>query len=245
MGASFVQILNIHKAFEDEEVLKGIDMEVSQGEVVCLMGPSGAGKSTLLRCINRLEEPDQGKVYVGGEEITAPDLDLNRMRSQIGMVFQEFNLFPHLRVLENITLAPRKVREFTDKRAKKKARNMLERVGLIDKANAKPDELSGGQKQRVAIARALAMDPKLMLFDEPTSALDPELIGEVVSVMLDLAKSGMTMIAVTHEVSFARKGTNRAFLLDGGEILEESPTEKFFKSPKKDRTKEFLEMVLS
>ncbi len=244
MSEPLVKIEDLEKRFGDEEVLKGINMGVNKGEVVCLMGPSGAGKSTLLRCINRLEDPDDGSILIDGEEITAPDIDLNRMRSEIGMVFQQFNLFPHMNAIENVTLALKKVRKMAEDKAEEKGMDTLDRVGLANKAQSKPEELSGGQKQRVAMARALAMDPKLMLFDEPTSALDPELIGEVVSVMLDLAKSGMTMIAVTHEIGFARKGSDRTCMLDRGLILEQSKTEDFFNNPEHERTEEFLSMVL-
>lgn len=244
LASPLVQIKDLYKSFGNLEVLKGIDMKVYKSEVVCLMGPSGAGKSTLLRCINRLEDPDSGKIYVDDDEITAPDINLNKMRAEIGMVFQLFNLFPHMNALKNVTLALRKVRKFSEKKAEEKGREMLEKVGLAEKANSKPDQLSGGQQQRVAIARALAMDPKLMLFDEPTSALDPELIGEVVSVMMDLATSGMTMIAVTHEISFARGGSDRTFMLDHGVILEQTSTQEFFDNPQHERTKQFLKMVL-
>ena len=220
-------------------------MNVSKGEVICLMGPSGAGKSTLVRCINRLEEPDKGTIIIDGKEITAQKADLNRIRSQIGMVFQHFNLFPNMDALGNITLALRKVKKLPKAEAEEIGREMLQKVGLIEKIESKPSQLSGGQQQRVAIARAMAMNPKLMLFDEPTSALDPELIGQVVSVMIDLADSGMTMVVVTHEVGFARKASDRTCMLDHGQILEEAPTKKFFENPEHERTKEFLSMVLS
>jgi len=239
-----VKIRDLHKSFGDEEVLKGIDLNVDRSEVVCLMGPSGAGKSTLLRCINRLEDPDSGTILIDGEEITRNDIDLNKMRSEIGMVFQQFNLFPHMDAIGNVTLALKKVRNMSKEQAKEKGMEMLERVGLDHKAKSKPDQLSGGQKQRVAIARALAMDPKLMLFDEPTSALDPELIGEVVAVMLDLAKIGMTMVTVTHEIQFAKGGADVVCMLDRGKILESSPTEQFFNNPEHKRTQEFLSLVL-
>jgi len=244
MGNKILEIRNLHKSFGNLEVLKGINLTVSKGEVVCLLGPSGSGKSTLLRCINRLEEPNQGSVLIDGEEITAHKIDLNKVRARIGMVFQHFNLFPHMNVLDNVTLGLRKVLGLPKSEAEEKGRLMLEKVGLGNKVTNKPDQLSGGQQQRVAIARALAMDPKLMLFDEPTSALDPELIGEVLSVMIDLAKSGMTMVVVTHEVSFAYKASDRACMLDHGLILEEAPAKEFFESPKHKRTKEFLSMVL-
>lgn len=244
MSENILEIKNLYKSFGSTEVLKGINLTVKRGEVVCLMGPSGSGKSTLLRCINRLENPNKGSIIVDGEEITGHKIDLNRIRAGMGMVFQHFNLFPHMNVLDNVTLGLRKVLKFEKDQAQEKGRLMLERVGLSGKIAAKPDQLSGGQQQRVAIARALAMDPKLMLFDEPTSALDPELIGEVLSVMIDLAKSGMTMVVVTHEVGFASKAGDRACMLDHGSILEEAPTNKFFVSPQHQRTKEFLSMVI-
>ncbi|RLE35372.1 peptide ABC transporter ATP-binding protein [Candidatus Acetothermia bacterium] len=239
-----VEIHELHKYFGKLEVLKGINMCVKKSEVVCLLGPSGAGKSTLLRCINRLEEPTRGKIIINGEEITAPKVDLNRMRAEIGMVFQHFNLFPHITALQNCTLAPIKVRKLDKAEAEKRALEMLQRVGLQTKANVKPRQLSGGQQQRVAIARALCMEPKLMLFDEPTSALDPELIGEVLDVMIDLAKSGMTMIVVTHEMGFARKAASRALVLENGVIIEEGPVEQVFEHPTQKRTQEFLSKIL-
>lgn len=244
MGNVIVQIQDLHKYFGKLEVLKGIDMEVEVGEVVCLLGPSGAGKSTLLRCINRLEEPNKGKIFVNGEEITAHKADLNRMRSEIGMVFQHFNLFPHMTVLQNCTLAPIKVKGMDKAEAEARATEMLSRVGLGEKASSKPRQLSGGQQQRVAIARALTMDPKLMLFDEPTSALDPELIGEVLDVMVSLAAGGMTMIVVTHEMGFARKAASRALVLEGGFILEQGPVEQVFDHPQNERTRKFLGKIL-
>lgn len=235
---------DIHKKFGSLEVLKGIDLELSKGEVMCLLGPSGAGKSTLLRCVNRLEEPDKGEIFVDGKEITSPENNLNKMRSNIGMVFQQFNLFPHMTALENTTIGLKKVRKLSKEKAEKIGKETLERVGLLEKANSKPDNLSGGQKQRVAMAREIAMDPKLMLFDEPTSALDPELIDEVLTVMFDLVKSGMTMLVVTHEIQFARQGGDLACMLDQGKLIEESPVEIFFENPKHPRTKKFLSMVL-
>jgi len=239
-----VDIRDLHKNFGKLEVLKGINLQIDRQEVVCLLGPSGAGKSTLLRCINRLEEPTSGKIFVAGEEITAARADLNRIRSEIGMVFQHFNLFPHMTALQNCTLALIKVRKLPKKEAKERATQMLERVGLIEKAQSKPRQLSGGQQQRVAIARALAMDPQLMLFDEPTSALDPELIGEVLDVMLELASGGMTMAVVTHEMGFAYKAATRLLMLDHGLILEEGPPEQFFENPQHPRTKEFLSKIV-
>ena len=244
MNKVLVEIDNLHKYFGKNEVLKGINMTVRRQDVVCLLGPSGAGKSTLLRCINRLEEPTSGRVYIDGEEITGHGVDLNYMRSEIGMVFQNFNLFPHLNALENCTLALIKVRKMRKKEAEQRARDMLRQVGLENKADSKPKELSGGQQQRVAIARALSMNPKLMLFDEPTSALDPELIGEVLDTMIDLAEKGMTMIVVTHEMGFARKAATRVSVLDHGLILEDNTPDKVFDAPEHPRTREFLSKIL-
>ena len=244
MTEFFVEIQKLHKYFGRLEVLKGIDLGIRKGEVLCLLGPSGGGKSTLLRCVNRLEEPTDGKIFLDGEEITLPKTNLNRIRSEIGMVFQHFNLFRHLTALRNCTLALLKVKKMPKGEADEVAMAMLTRVGLSQKANAKPHELSGGQQQRVAIARALAMNPKLMLFDEPTSALDPELIGEVLDVMLDLAKTGITMIVVTHEMGFARKAANRMCMLDQGVIIEEGSPEQLFRHPSHPRTKEFLSKIL-
>ena len=244
MNEFLVEIQELHKYFGHLEVLKGINMRIRKGEVMCLLGPSGGGKSTLLRCVNRLEEPTNGKIFLDGEQITLPKTNLNRIRSEIGMVFQHFNLFRHLTALQNCTLALMKVKKMPKGEADELAMAMLTRVGLSEKANAKPHELSGGQQQRVAIARALSMNPKLMLFDEPTSALDPELIGEVLDVMLDLAKTGMTMIVVTHEMGFARKATDRMCMLDQGIIIEEGPPEQIFRHPSHPRTKEFLSKIL-
>jgi len=244
MTQILVDVQDLHKHFGKLEVLKGIDMQIHESEVVCLIGPSGGGKSTLLRCINRLEQPTQGHIFVDGEEITAPKANLNEMRSEIGMVFQHFNLFPHMTALQNCTLALMKVRKIKKDNAEQRAMEMLKRVGLEEKAQSKPAQLSGGQQQRVAIARALAMDPKLMMFDEPTSALDPELIGEVLDVMLDLAGKGMTMIVVTHEMGFARKATTRIMMLDHGIILEEGPPDQIFDNPTHARTREFLSKIL-
>jgi len=244
MTKLLVEIQDLHKYFGKLEVLKGINLNVYEKEVVCLIGPSGAGKSTLLRCINRLEEPTRGKVIVDGVDITDRKVNLNKVRSEIGMVFQHFNLFPHMTALQNCTLGLIKVRKMKKEEAEKRAMEMLERVGLAQKAHAKPRQLSGGQQQRVAIARALAMGPKLMLFDEPTSALDPELIGEVLEVMLNLAAKGMTMIVVTHEMGFARRAATKVCMLDHGLILEEGPPEKIFDSPEHERTKEFLSKIL-
>ncbi len=244
MAEVLVDIQQLHKSFGKLEVLKGIDLQIHAQEVVCLLGPSGAGKSTLLRCINRLEEPTSGRIFVAGKEITAPHADLNKIRSEIGMVFQHFNLFPHKTALQNCTLALTKVRKMPKKKADAHAMEMLVRVGLADKARSKPRQLSGGQQQRVAIARALAMDPQLMLFDEPTSALDPELIGEVLASMLDLASKGMTMAVVTHEMGFACKAGNRLLMLDHGLILEEGPPAQLFENPQHPRTKEFLSKIV-
>jgi len=239
-----VDIRDLHKSFGNLEVLKGINLQINSQEVVCLLGPSGAGKSTLLRCINRLEEPTRGKIFIGGEEITAAKVNLNKMRSEIGMVFQHFNLFPHMTALQNCMLALTKVRKLPKPKAEARAREVLTRVGLAEKADSKPRQLSGGQQQRVAIARALSMDPRLMLFDEPTSALDPELIGEVLDVMLRLASRGMTMVVVTHEMGFACKAATRLLMLDHGLILEEGPPEQLFENPQHERTKEFLSKIL-
>jgi ABC-type polar amino acid transport system ATPase subunit len=244
MNKELVKIDNLHKYFGKNEVLKGINLNVRRQEVVCLLGPSGAGKSTLLRCINRLEEPTSGRIFIDGEEITRHGVDLNLMRSEIGMVFQHFNLFPHLTALENCTLALIKVRRMSREQAEERAMAMLKRVGLEAKARSKPRQLSGGQQQRVAIARALSMDPKLMLFDEPTSALDPELIGEVLDTMIRLAEAGVTMIVVTHEMGFARKAATRVCVLDQGLILEDNTPDKVFDSPEHPRTREFLSKIL-
>ncbi|MEA3356793.1 MAG: amino acid ABC transporter ATP-binding protein [Candidatus Bipolaricaulota bacterium] len=243
MSELIVDIKELHKYFGKLEVLKGINMQVHESEVVCLIGPSGAGKSTLLRCINRLEEPTRGRILVNGQEVTAPRANLNEIRSEIGMVFQHFNLFPHMSALQNCTLALIKVRRLNKSKAEERAMKMLRRVGLEEKAKNKPRQLSGGQQQRVAIARALAMDPKLMLFDEPTSALDPELIGEVLDVMLDLAGKGMTMVVVTHEMGFARQATTRIMMLDSGIILEQGPPDQIFENPTHSRTREFLSKI--
>jgi ABC-type polar amino acid transport system ATPase subunit len=244
MNNALVEIDNLHKYFGRSEVLKGINLKVRRQEVVCLLGPSGAGKSTLLRCINRLEEPTSGRIFIDGEEITRHGVDLNLMRSEIGMVFQNFNLFPHLTALENCTLALIKVRRLSREKAEERAMGMLKQVGLEAKARSKPRQLSGGQQQRVAIARALSMDPKLMLFDEPTSALDPELIGEVLEAMIKLAEAGMTMIVVTHEMGFARKAATRVCVLDDGLILEDNTPDRVFDSPEHPRTREFLSKIL-
>ena len=239
-----LEIEDLHKSFGDLEVLKGINLRVRPGEVVILIGPSGSGKSTLLRCINRLEEPTRGRIRVAGTEITAHGVDLNRVRKDIGMVFQAFNLYPHLTALGNVTLALGKVLKMSRQDAEARGRLMLEHVGLAEKANAYPSELSGGQQQRVAIARALALEPKLMLFDEPTSALDPELVGGVLRVMRDLREEGMTMVVVTHEMSFARDAGDRVLFMDAGETVEEGTPATIFRNPAHQRTREFLQRIL-
>ena len=241
--SALLSIKDLHKSFGRNEVLKGIDLEVAEGEVVALIGASGSGKSTLLRCINRLEIPTSGTVSFRGELVTAENA--NKVRREIGMVFQRFNLFPHITALQNISLAPRKVLGVDSETAEKDAKALLEQVKLTVKADSFPGELSGGQQQRVAIARALGLKPKVMLFDEPTSALDPELVGEVLEVMRDLAKSGMTMIVATHEMGFAREVAHRVIFLDAGRILEEGPPEQVLGAPKQERTREFLARVLN
>ena len=238
-----IDIKNLHKSFGDHEVLKGIDLHINPQEVVVIIGPSGSGKSTLLRCMNLLEVPTSGSVVVDGMDLTG-DADINKAREEIGMVFQRFNLFPHMTVLKNITLAPMKVRNISQEEAEKTARELLERVGLGDKADAYPPQLSGGQQQRVAIARALAMKPKVMLFDEPTSALDPEMVNEVLDVMKSLANEGMTMVVVTHEMGFAREVGDRLLFVDGGTIIEQGDPREVFENPKEERTKLFLSKVL-
>jgi polar amino acid transport system ATP-binding protein len=239
-----IEVRDLHKSFGDLEVLKGIDFHVDRGEVVCVIGPSGSGKSTLLRCVNRLEEPTSGRILIEGEDITDPDADVDELRSRIGMVFQSFNLFPHLSVLRNLTLAQRRVRKRSKREAGEVARSNLDRVGLSDKIDAYPAHLSGGQQQRVAIARALSMDPDMMMFDEPTSALDPELVGEVLEVMRDLAREGMTMMVVTHEMGFAKEVADRVVFMDAGVVVEEGPPSKVLSAPQHERTRRFLQMVL-
>ncbi|SCG52748.1 amino acid ABC transporter ATP-binding protein, PAAT family [Micromonospora echinaurantiaca] len=239
-----VEIRDLHKSFGPIEVLKGIDFEVGHGEVVCVIGPSGSGKSTLLRCVNLLEEPTAGKIWVNGIEMTDPDVEIDAVRRGIGMVFQSFNLFPHLTVLDNLTVAQRKVLRRGRAEAERIARENLERVGLTDKATAFPAQLSGGQQQRVAIARSLSMDPKLMLFDEPTSALDPELVGDVLTVMRKLAEDGMTMMVVTHEMAFARDVADRVVFMDGGVVVEQGPPQEVLGAPRHERTRSFLSRVL-
>ena len=239
-----IKVKNVTKTFGSLEVLKGINAEINEKEVVCMIGASGSGKSTFLRCLNRLEDVSSGQVVINGIDITDRKININKVRQEIGMVFQQFNLFPHKTVLENITLAPVKVRSVDKGEAKKKAYELLAKVGLSDKADAYPGELSGGQKQRVAIARALAMNPKIMLFDEPTSALDPEMVGEVLAVMKQLAKEGMTMVVVTHEMGFANEVADRVIFLDGGYIVEENTPAELFGNPQNDRTRAFLSKVL-
>ncbi len=235
-----VRIENLHKRYGDNEVLKGVSLEVDKGEVVVIIGPSGTGKSTLLRCINLLSRPDSGRVWVEDEEVTAPHTDINKIRAKVGMVFQDFNLFAHLTALKNVMAGPVWVKKMPKEEARELAMEELRRVGLADKADAYPGQLSGGQKQRVAIARALAMNPTVMLFDEPTSALDPELIGEVLAVMKDLAREHMTMIVVTHEMGFAKEVSNRIIFMEKGVIVEEGPPEQLFYAPQQERTRQFL-----
>jgi polar amino acid transport system ATP-binding protein len=239
-----IQFENVSKRYGNLEALAEINLAVREGERVVVCGPSGSGKSTLIRTINRLEPIDQGRIRVGGVDVNAADTDINKLREEIGFVFQQFNLFPHLTVLRNITLAPTKVRGVSLSEAEDTARALLARVGLAEKTHAYPSQLSGGQQQRVAIARALAMKPKIMLFDEPTSALDPEMIGEVLSVMEDLAKDGMTMIVVTHEMGFARHVADRVLFMDQGRIVEQAPPEQFFTSPQTPRAQQFLKQIL-
>ncbi|WP_169165942.1 amino acid ABC transporter ATP-binding protein [Cellulomonas taurus] len=241
---SVVRIKDLHKSFGDREVLTGIDLEVAQGEVVCVVGPSGSGKSTLLRCVNLLEQPTAGRIDVLGVDVTDPDVDIDRVRTHVGMVFQQFNLFAHRTVLDNCTMAQRQVLKRSKDEAERIARENLARVGLADRAEAMPAQLSGGQQQRVAIARALSMDPQLMLFDEPTSALDPELVGDVLAVMRDLADAGMTMIVVTHEMAFARDVGDRVVFMDGGVVVEEGPADQVIGAPREARTQAFLQRVL-
>ncbi|GLW06289.1 peptide ABC transporter ATP-binding protein [Microtetraspora sp. NBRC 13810] len=242
---STVEIRNLHKYFGKLEVLKGIDFKVASGQVVCVIGPSGSGKSTLLRCVNLLEQPTSGQVFVDGIELTHPDVDIDAARRRLGMVFQQFNLFPHLTVLRNVTIAQERVLKRNRSEAERVARENLERVGLAEKADSYPAQLSGGQQQRVAIARALAMSPSLMLFDEPTSALDPELVGDVLKVMRTLAQEGMTMLVVTHEMGFAREVADRVVFMDGGVIVEDGPPKQVIGDPRHERTRAFLSRVLN
>ena len=231
-----IRVNNLHKSFEKNEVLKGINEHIEKGEVVVVIGPSGSGKSTFLRCLNLLEVPTSGEIIFEGKNITDKKVDINKIREKMGMVFQQFNLFPHKTVLDNLTIAPIKVKGVSKADAEKKAKELLDRVGLLNKADAYPSSLSGGQKQRIAIARALAMDPDVMLFDEPTSALDPEMVGEVLNVMKELAKEGMTMVVVTHEMGFAREVGDRILFMDKGNIMEEGTPEEIFSNPKNPRT---------
>lgn len=239
-----IKVCNLEKSFGDNHVLKGIDYEIKQGERIVVIGPSGSGKSTFLRCLNLLETPTGGEVYFDGECITDKKCDINKVRQHMGMVFQHFNLFNNKTILENITLAPVNLKIMSKDEAKKTAMELLKRVGLEDKADAYPSQLSGGQKQRAAIVRSLAMNPKVMLFDEPTSALDPEMVGEVLQVMKDLAKEGMTMVVVTHEMGFAREVADKVLFMDGGYIVEEAPPEELFTAPKDARLQQFLKAVL-
>ncbi len=239
-----IEFHNVHKSFGKLEVLKGIDFKIEKGQVVTLIGPSGSGKSTILRCINLLEKPDSGKVLIEGQDITEKKADIQKIRKDIGMVFQHFNLFPHMTVMENMIYAPVRVNKLSKEEATKKAMELLALVGLTEKADAYPNKLSGGQKQRIAIARALAMEPKIMLFDEPTSALDPEMVKEVLEVIKGLAHTGITMALVTHEMGFAREVSDRICFIDGGKILEDTTPEAFFSQPSTDRAKAFLDKVL-
>lgn len=241
---AMIEFRNVHKWYGDFHVLKNINEEVEKGDVLVICGPSGSGKSTMVRCVNRLEEIDKGSILMEGRDITKKTMNLNHLRSEIGIVFQQFNLYPHISVLKNVTLAPIKVKKVSKSEAEAVGMELLDRVGIRDQAHKYPIELSGGQQQRVAIARALAMKPKVMLFDEPTSALDPEMINEVLNVMKDLAREGMTMLCVTHEMSFAREVADRVIFMDAGEILEQGPPEHFFTNPQHDRAKAFLKEIL-
>ena len=239
-----IKVENLQKSFGDLVVLNGIDIDINKGDVVVVVGPSGSGKSTFLRCLNRLEESTGGSIYFAGEDITDPKVNINKHRQKMGMVFQQFNLFPHLTIMRNLTIGPMKLLGKTKEEAEKKAQELLDRVGLGDRAYSYPNQLSGGQKQRIAIVRALAMEPEVMLFDEPTSALDPEMVGEVLEVMQELAKEGMTMVCVTHEMGFAREVASRVIFIDEGKIMEEGPPQEIFNSPKHPRLQEFLSKVL-
>lgn len=239
-----IQVQGLHKNFGSKQVLKNIRCTIKDQEVICIIGPSGSGKSTFLRCLNALEPISQGQILIDQYSVTDPQADLNSLRTYVGMVFQKFNLFPHMNVLDNICLAPMKIKKMPRADVESLARNLLARVGLVDKENAFPHQLSGGQQQRVAIARALAMEPQILLFDEPTSALDPEMVGEVLDVIKSLAHQGRTLVIVTHEMGFARQVSDRIFFMDGGEILEEAPPKLLFESPQMERTKSFLGKVL-
>ncbi|HFD2038138.1 TPA: amino acid ABC transporter ATP-binding protein [Clostridium perfringens] len=239
-----INVRNLYKSFGKNEVLKDINETIKKGEVVVIIGPSGSGKSTFLRCLNLLEEPTSGVINFEGKDITDKNVDINKIREKMGMVFQQFNLFPHKTVMENLTIGPTKIKNISNGDAVKKGSELLEKVGLLDKKNVYPNSLSGGQKQRIAIARALAMEPDVMLFDEPTSALDPEMVGEVLGVMKSLAKDGMTMVVVTHEMGFAKEVGDRILFMDEGRIIEEGTPEEIFQNPKNSRTKDFLSKVL-
>jgi glutamate transport system ATP-binding protein len=239
-----VELAGVRKAFGDNVVLGGIDLQIARGEALVVAGPSGSGKSTLLRCINGLETIDEGTIFFDGQPVSGSGRELSRLRAEIGMVFQQFNLFPHMTVARNVSLAPVKVKGFSEEEAGQRARELLARVGIPEKATAYPADLSGGQQQRVTIARALAMEPKLMLFDEPTSALDPEMIREVLDVMRDLARSGMTMVVVTHEMGFAREVCDRIVFIDGGVIVEEGPPQEFFTAARSERAREFVDKII-
>jgi ABC-type polar amino acid transport system ATPase subunit len=239
-----IQVQRLRKCFDEIEVLKDISVDIHKGDVVCVIGPSGSGKSTFLRCLNRLEEPTDGKIFFEGIDITDPKTDIDLHRQKMGMVFQQFNLFPHMTIMKNLTIAPMKLQGRSQSEAEGQAKRLLERVGLADRAESYPSQLSGGQKQRIAIVRALCMNPDVMLFDEPTSALDPEMVGEVLNVMRDLAKEKMTMVVVTHEMGFAREVASRVMFMDDGYFLEENAPEEFFSNPKNERLKNFLGKVL-
>ena len=239
-----ISVNNLHKSFHGKEVLKGISTEIKKGDVVTIIGPSGSGKSTFLRCLNLLETPDSGSIILDGTDLMAKGTNINHERMKMGMVFQQFNLFPHMSILENLTCAPVMLKKMSKDEAKEKAMQLLKRVGLADRADAYPNQLSGGQKQRIAIVRALCMEPEVMLFDEPTSALDPEMVGEVLDVMKELAKEGMTMVVVTHEMGFAREVSNRVMFMDGGVIMEENSPGELFDNPQCERLKNFLSKVL-
>ncbi len=239
-----ISVSGLTKSFDNVDVLRGIDIDINKGDVLCVIGASGSGKSTFLRCLNRLEEPTEGSIIFEGEDLMSKSVNLNLHRQKMGMVFQQFNLFPHLTILKNLTIAPTMLKGVAPEVAEAKAKQLLDRVGLLDRANDYPDMLSGGQKQRVAIVRALCMEPTVMLFDEPTSALDPEMVGEVLDVMKELARDGMTMIVVTHEMGFAREVANRVMFLDEGVIAEDGTPEQIFNEPKSERLKSFLSKVL-
>ena len=241
---ALIQVQHMGKSFEKLDVLKDITVDIHKGDVVCVIGPSGSGKSTFLRCLNRLEEPTSGKIFFEGVDITDPKTDIDKHRQKMGMVFQQFNLFPHMTIMRNLTIGPMKLQGRSQSEAEAEARKLLERVGLADRAQAYPSQLSGGQKQRIAIVRALCMRPEVMLFDEPTSALDPEMVGEVLNVMRDLARERMTMVVVTHEMGFAREVADRVMFMDGGYFLEENAPAEFFANPKNERLKNFLSKVL-